>query len=166
MAEIRFFRDSSGRRIAYAVEGAGKALICPAWWVSHVEEDRQHPPFARFFEALAAEHTVVRYDRPGVGLSDRTPSNTDLEGEAQVLEELVAELGLDEVSLLAVSCGGPIALAYAARRRVKLRRLVPSAPTSAARTSLIERSETPWSGSCALTGGSAPARWPTSFCLE
>ena len=123
MAEIRFFRDSSGRRIAYAVEGAGKPLICPAWWVSHVEEDRQHPPFGRFFEALAAEHTVVRYDRPGVGLSDRAPSNTHLEGEAQVLEELVAELGFEEVSLLAVSCGGPIALTYAARRRVKLRRL-------------------------------------------
>lgn len=123
MAEIRFFRDSSGRRIAYAMEGAGKPLICPAWWVSHVEEDRQHPPFARFFEALAAEHTVVRYDRPGVGLSDRAPSNTDLAGEVQVLEDLIAELGFTQVSLFAASCGGPIALGYVARQRVKLRRL-------------------------------------------
>jgi pimeloyl-ACP methyl ester carboxylesterase len=122
--EIRFFRDSRGRRIAYAVEGAGPPLICPAWWVSHVEEDHQHAPFRRFFEALAAEHQVVRYDRPGVGLSDREAPNSDLAGEVLVLEELVQELGLDQVSLFALSCGGPIALAYAACSRVTLRRLV------------------------------------------
>ncbi len=49
----------------------GPAIVFPAWWISHVEKDWEHGPFQEFFGALAQHHLVVRYDRVGVGLSDR-----------------------------------------------------------------------------------------------
>jgi hypothetical protein len=46
-------------------------LVCPAWWVSHLERDWNQPAFHDFFATLEQHRTVVRYDRPGVGLSNR-----------------------------------------------------------------------------------------------
>jgi hypothetical protein len=46
---IRFIRESTGNNIAYAVHGAGPLVICPPWWISHVEKDWSHPPFRAFF---------------------------------------------------------------------------------------------------------------------
>src|SRR5258708_21388269 len=71
MQAVRFIRDTSGARIAYAVVGEGPLVLCPAWWVSHVERDWEHPGFRRFFTRLAYGFRVVRYDRPGTGLSER-----------------------------------------------------------------------------------------------
>jgi len=42
------FEIQSGVRIAYASVGDGPLILCPAWWVSHVERDWQHPDFAAF----------------------------------------------------------------------------------------------------------------------
>jgi hypothetical protein len=68
---VRFIRDANGARVAYATVGEGPLILCPAWWVSHVERDWEHPGFRHFFTRLAEGFRVVRYDRPGSGLSDR-----------------------------------------------------------------------------------------------
>ena len=66
---ILFCGPPGGPRIAYAVSGEGPALVCAAWWVSHLEHDWRDERFRRFFAALGEGRTLVRYDRPGVGLS-------------------------------------------------------------------------------------------------
>src|SRR5438105_10189361 len=63
MQAVRFIRDTDGARIAYAVVGEGPLVLCPAWWVSHVERDWEHPGFRSFFTRLADGFRVVRYDR-------------------------------------------------------------------------------------------------------
>ncbi len=104
---IRFFRDTSGARIAYATVGEGPLILCPAWWVSHVERDWQHAGFRRFFTRLAEGFRVVRYDRPGTGLSDRdVPPRTQAD-EVQLLATLADALGDTKFSIFAVSCAGP-----------------------------------------------------------
>ena len=65
------FATVRGRRVAYAKVGAGPLLVLPAMWISHLEEEWTFPELRAFIEALGAEHTVVRYDRLGTGLSDR-----------------------------------------------------------------------------------------------
>jgi hypothetical protein len=45
--------------------------VLPAFWISHVGEDWGYPSFRHFVESLAQGRSVVRYDRPGTGLSDR-----------------------------------------------------------------------------------------------
>ncbi len=115
---------SEGQRLAYATHGAGPALVCPAWWVSHLEEDWQAPSFQALFGRLAERFTVVRYDRPGAGLSDRTRDAVDLDSEVHTLSQLVDHLKLPTFSMFAVSCAGPSALAYAAKNPQRVTKMV------------------------------------------
>jgi len=120
---VRFIRDTSGARIAYAVVGEGPLVLCPAWWVSHVERDWEHPGFRRFFTRLADGFRVVRYDRPGTGLSDRDVPPRTQAAEVQLLATLADALGDSQFSIFAVSCAGPVALTYAAMHQERIRRL-------------------------------------------
>ncbi len=120
---IRFIRDASGARVAYAVVGEGPLILCPAWWVSHIERDWEHPGFRRFFTRLAVGFRVVRYDRPGTGLSDREVPPRTQTAEVSLLTRLADTLGDTQFSLFAVSCAGPVALTYAAEHQDRIRRL-------------------------------------------
>ncbi len=121
---IRFCTGFDGRRIAYAVHGSGPPLVCAPWWVSHLEADWSDPPFRAFFSALGEHSTVVRYDRPGVGLSDRDRAGFDFEQQVRDLEAVVAHAALDRLALLGISCGGPPCVRYAAAHPERVTRLV------------------------------------------
>jgi pimeloyl-ACP methyl ester carboxylesterase len=121
---IRFCVGSGDRRIAYAVDGAGPALVCAGWWVSHLEADWADPTFRAFFSSLAAQGTVVRYDRAGVGLSDRDRSAFSFEDEVADLGAVIADAGVDRPALLGISCGGPPCVRYAARHPAGVSRLL------------------------------------------
>ncbi len=124
-SEIRFLHLGA-RRLAYEVRGHGPPLIAPAWWVSHLELDWQSAGVRRFWEGVAQDRTLIRYDRFGVGMSDRTVRDTDLtlDGEVDVLRALVDELDLDRVTVIAGSSGACTAVAYAARFPERVERLV------------------------------------------
>lgn len=124
-SEIRFL-PLGARRLAYETRGDGPPLVAPAWWTSHVELDWESESFRRFWEPLAEGHTLVRYDRLGVGMSDRAVRDSDLTLEAEVatLQALVDELGHERVSLLGGSSGGCAAIAFAAAFPERVERLV------------------------------------------
>jgi pimeloyl-ACP methyl ester carboxylesterase len=120
---VRFIRDANGARVAYATVGKGPLILCPAWWVSHVERDWEHQGFRHFFTRLAEGFRVVRYDRPGSGLSDRDVPPRTQACEVQLLAALADALGDSQFSMFAVSCAGPVALTYAAAHPDRIRRL-------------------------------------------
>ena len=122
---IRFCATSAGR-IAYATAGEGPALVFPAWWVSDLESNWEDPSFRRFLLALADQHTVVRYDRVGTGLSDRRRGRgaISLEAEVDVLGELLDYVDLPRCTLFGFSSGGCISAAYAAAHPARVDRLV------------------------------------------
>ena len=120
---IHFLRDRQGHSVAYAVHGEGPLVICPVWWVSHVEKDWGHEPFRRFFERLGRGMRVVRYDRPGVGLSDRDVPSRTLADEVALLDDLARELGEPSYSLFSISCGGPITMLHAVANPEKVSRI-------------------------------------------
>jgi pimeloyl-ACP methyl ester carboxylesterase/DNA-binding CsgD family transcriptional regulator len=121
-----FARLPDGQRIAFAVVGSGPPLVLPAWWVSHVVDDWHFDPLRRFVEGLAADRTVVRYDRLGTGLSDRErpPETFTLEFEDATLCAVLDQLELARVTLMGISCGGCTAASFAARRPERVDRLV------------------------------------------
>jgi pimeloyl-ACP methyl ester carboxylesterase len=121
---VRFFKNRDGHRIAYADEGHGALLVVPAWWVSHLERDAENPDFRHFFKTLAERLRVVRYDRLGVGLSDRVARACTPAAELDDLEALVEHLGDERVSFFAFSCAGPTALAFAARHPERVAKIV------------------------------------------
>ncbi len=114
-SEIRFL-PVGDRRVAYEVRGSGPPLVAPAWWVSHLELDWQNPDFRRFWDGIADGYTLIRYDRLGVGMSDRTVADSDLtlDSEVATLRALVDELGLERFSLIGGSSGSCTAAAFAA----------------------------------------------------
>jgi pimeloyl-ACP methyl ester carboxylesterase/DNA-binding CsgD family transcriptional regulator len=123
--QIGFF-DFEERKVAYALLGHGPVIAFPAWWISHVEQEWRDPAFRAFFEALAEEHTVLRYDRIGVGLSDRRRRSSDmsLASELKLFEALLEHLGVERCSLVGTSCGGCVASAFAARHPKRVSGLV------------------------------------------
>ena len=123
-AVVRFVRDRDGHQVAYATHGHGPLLVCPAWWVSHVENDWEEPAFQAFFERLGEVTTVVRYDRPGAGLSDRAMTTRTLDDEVALLDTIVGELATPTISLLGVSCGGPPAIAWSVANPDRVDRLI------------------------------------------
>src|SRR3954447_16611996 len=122
---IRFLQFA-GRNVAYAVSGDGPPLVAPAWWVSHLELDWQDVAFRSFWESVGAGYTMVRYDRLGVGMSDRDVplGQLSLDGEVDFLGAVLDELGLDKVVLVGGSSGGCAAIAYAARFPERVSRLL------------------------------------------
>jgi pimeloyl-ACP methyl ester carboxylesterase/DNA-binding CsgD family transcriptional regulator len=126
--EIRF-TSATGPRVAWATAGTGPTLVVGGWWCSHLELDWQDPSFRSFAERLAGRFRVVRYDRPGTGLSDRdVPPPPDLDEEVAVLDAVVAAAtaGSDDRSVLlfGVSSGSCVAVRYAATHPERVRRLV------------------------------------------
>ena len=106
--------------------GEGPLLLCPAWWVSHLELDRGNQAFAQFWGAIGDGYSVVRYDRLGVGASDRELRDEDLtvDGEVEVIRALVDELGAERVGLFGGSSSGCAAIAFAARFPERVERLM------------------------------------------
>ena len=112
--QIRFLPVSGGR-VAVATVGDGPPLVLPPPWISHVELEWEFPEYRAFVTALAAEHTVIRYDRLGIGLSDAGPAGdrADIGTEAGRLAELLDGLGVGRAPLLGISWGGCVAVAFA-----------------------------------------------------
>ena len=91
--------------------------MAPAWWISHLELDWADPATRGFWEAVGEGFTLVRYDRLGVGMSDRNIAGEDLglEADVSILHALIDHLSLDQVTLVGGSSGGCAAIAFAAR---------------------------------------------------
>jgi pimeloyl-ACP methyl ester carboxylesterase/DNA-binding CsgD family transcriptional regulator len=115
MKQVTRFAATPAGRVAYSVTGSGPPLVCLLGWVSHLGVLDETPEHRRFVEALAREHTVIRYDKVGCGLSDRTRTDFTLESELVVLEALVGHLELGRFALFGSCEGGQTAAAYAVR---------------------------------------------------
>jgi pimeloyl-ACP methyl ester carboxylesterase/DNA-binding CsgD family transcriptional regulator len=119
------FAEADGRRVAWAAVGKGPPLVLGGWWMSHLELDWADRRCRDFISALARYRTVVRYDRPGTGLSDRDgPPPATLEDEVAVLAAVVGAQDAESIDLFAGSAGGPIAVRYAAEQPHRIERLV------------------------------------------
>jgi len=122
--QVRFCTAPGGGRIAYATAGAGRALLVPPAWISHLELFWQDPALRAFFAPLAGARTVVQYDRPGSGLSGPWPGPQGLDTDVDVLAAVADQLGLETFDLLGISLAAPVSVAFAARFPQRVGRLV------------------------------------------
>jgi pimeloyl-ACP methyl ester carboxylesterase/DNA-binding CsgD family transcriptional regulator len=117
-----------GTEIAYATAGQGPLLVHAPGWLTHLEASWAMPAERAFYEMLARGRTLVRYDKPGCGLSGRTTKapSLDLEVEAlgAVLESVLSTAGTGTVELFGASLGAAVAASLAARRPGTISRLV------------------------------------------
>jgi pimeloyl-ACP methyl ester carboxylesterase/DNA-binding CsgD family transcriptional regulator len=122
--KISFCKARDGARIAMARLGHGSPLVRAAHWLSHVEYDPESPVWSAWLRELSRDHTYIRYDQRGCGLSDWSPPANSFESWVNDLEAVVDAQGLERFALLGMSQGGAIAISYAARHPEKVSHLV------------------------------------------
>ena len=110
--------------------------------------------FRELWESVAEGYTLVRYDRLGVGMSDRDMRDEDLtvDGDIALLSAVLDELTLDKVSLVGGSSGGCAAIAFAAQWPERVDRLLlygayadgPSITSPAVREAIVGTVRSHW----------------------
>ena len=127
-AQIRFVEARGGQLLAVAETGSGPCLVKAATWLTQVDKDSESSPiWGHWVRALSRRYHYVRYDPRGCGLSDRDLTGqdlTDLDLWVDDLARVINAVGEPSVSLLGISQGGPVAMAYAARYPVRVSHLV------------------------------------------
>lgn len=119
---IAHLEDGAG--VAYALTGAGPPLVVVPGWLSHLELDWLLPAQRSFYEALASGRTLVRYDRPGCGLSDRYDGPRTLDLELATIRAVTDAVGVTRFDLFGWSLGAAVAARWAAERPETVERLV------------------------------------------
>ena len=122
--EIRFTTTPDGVNICYATVGQGPPLVKAPNWLTHLEYDWHSPIWRHWWEELAKDHLLVRFDQRGCGLSDWAVEDLSFAARVVDLECVVDALGLDQFALLGISMGGPTALEYTARHTERVSHLV------------------------------------------
>jgi pimeloyl-ACP methyl ester carboxylesterase/DNA-binding CsgD family transcriptional regulator len=122
--EIRFCTSTDGVKLAYAISGEGPPLVMSATWLTHLEHQWRSMAWRPWLEALSQNHTLVRYDSRGCGLSDRKIGDPSFETWVRDFECVVQSAGFDRVSVLGTCQGGPIAMEYAVRHPERVDRLI------------------------------------------
>src|SRR4051812_11210596 len=113
-----------GTVIRFATAGNGPVAIYVPGWVSHLELGWALPAERRFYEGLATGRTLVRYDRPGSGLSGATGRTDIVEVELEVLQLVAHAVKADRFDLIGASFGAPLAVKWAAQHPESVSRLV------------------------------------------
>lgn len=124
--QIHFCRAPDGVRIAYAKSGDPGAppLVKPANWLTHLEVDWNSPVWRHWLRELGRGHTLIRYDARGCGLSDHDVPELSFESWVRDMEAVVDAEDLDRFSILGISQGCAVAIAYAVRHPERVDKLV------------------------------------------
>jgi pimeloyl-ACP methyl ester carboxylesterase/DNA-binding CsgD family transcriptional regulator len=123
MPTIRYCTTPAGR-IAYSTVGAGPPLLFESGWVSHLRGQLELFSFGSFVERLAERFTVVRYDKPGCGLSDRDGIDLSFDGQVAAAMAVADAVHAERFYLFGASQGGQLAAAMAAKYPDRVEALV------------------------------------------
>jgi DNA-binding CsgD family transcriptional regulator/pimeloyl-ACP methyl ester carboxylesterase len=122
---ISYARGADGVSLAFTVTGSGPALVLVPWVpFSNFRMEWQNPLLNGVFEQMAGRLTLVHYDGRGTGHSQRDVTDLSLEAMVSDLGAVIDRAGLAEVSLLGQYNSCPHAIAYAARRPERVKRMV------------------------------------------
>jgi len=110
--------------VAYSTTGAGPPLLCDTGWITHLHSQPSLFAFGDFIERLTRHFTVIRYDKPGCGLSDRDSADLSFDGQITAALAVADAVGARRFRLFGASQGGQLAAAIAARYPERVEALV------------------------------------------
>src|SRR5262249_7152917 len=113
-----------GGRVAFWGTGAGPPLLCDSGWITDLRGQLELYSFGGFIERLAERFTVIRYDKPGCGLSDRDGTDLSFDGQVAAALAVADAVGADRFRLFGASQGGQLAAAIAGRHPERAEALV------------------------------------------
>ena len=122
--EVRFCTAPDGVQLAYSMIGQGPPLMKTGNWMTHLEFDLESPIWRPLYRELATDHTLIRYDARGNGLSDRAVDEISFDAFVRDLEAVVDAAGITRFALLGISQGCAVSIAYAVRHPERVSRLI------------------------------------------
>jgi class 3 adenylate cyclase/pimeloyl-ACP methyl ester carboxylesterase len=122
--EIKYCRTPDGVRLAYAISGSGPPLVKSANWMNHLEYDWESPVWRHVFRGLSSDHTLIRYDARGNGMSDWDVDEISLDAWVGDLETVVDAARVERFPLIGISQGCAVAVSYAVRHPERVSHLV------------------------------------------
>jgi pimeloyl-ACP methyl ester carboxylesterase len=155
---IRYAR-SGDVNIAYHVTGDGPFdLVLVPGFFSHLELDWEHPTAAHMIDRLSSFSRLIRFDKRGTGLSDRSVGLPDFEERMDDVRAVMDAAGSERAALFGYSEGGPMCVLFAATYPARTHALVlygtyakrlrsadyPWAPTWEERVAAAEELERSW----------------------
>ena len=111
---IRYCASPAGR-IAWSAMGAGPPLLFESGWVTHLTGQLELFDYRAFLARLTRQWTVIRYDKPGCGLSDRDGLDLSFDSQVAAAMAVADAAGAARFAMFGASQGGQIAAAIAAR---------------------------------------------------
>ena len=109
------YAKSGDLSIAYQVTGSGPLdLVFVPGFVSNLDTMWETPGWAHWFTRLAQFSRLIRFDKRGTGLSDRTAGIANLEDRMDDVRAVMDAVGSERAALFGVSEGGPMSLLFAA----------------------------------------------------
>jgi pimeloyl-ACP methyl ester carboxylesterase/DNA-binding CsgD family transcriptional regulator len=106
------------------VAGSGPPLLCDPGWITHLRQQLELYSFGAFVERLAERFTVIRYDKPGCGLSDREGTDLSFDGQVAAALAVADAVGAGRFRLFGASQAGQLAAAIAALHPDRVEALV------------------------------------------
>jgi pimeloyl-ACP methyl ester carboxylesterase len=106
------------------VNGDGPAVVKAPNWIGHLELDWRNPAIAPLLTSVAAKYRLVRFDQRGNGLSDWNVKEISFERFVDDLERIFDAAQVERAPIVALSQGGAIAAAFAARRPERVSAIV------------------------------------------
>ena len=109
------YAKSGDNYIAYQVMGEGPFdLVFVPGFVSHLDLQMQWPLAVNFFKQLASFCRLIRFDKRGTGLSDRTGPIPTIEERMDDVRAVMDAAGSERAALLGFSEGGSMSIVFAA----------------------------------------------------
>jgi class 3 adenylate cyclase len=119
------YAKSGDVNIAYQVTGEGPFdLVLVQGFFSHLELGWEHPASAHENERLASFARLIRFDKRGTGLSDRSVGLPDFETRMDDVRAVLDAVGSERAALFGYSEGGPMSILFAATYPERTRALV------------------------------------------
>jgi class 3 adenylate cyclase len=120
---VRYAR-SGDVDVAYHVLGDGPPdIVLVDGVITHLRVMWEEPRYRRFCERLASFARLIRFDKRGMGMSDRVRAGT-LEERMDDIRAVMDAAGSERAALIATSEGGPLSLLFAAAHPERAEALV------------------------------------------
>ena len=109
------YAKSGNTYIAYQVMGEGPFdLVFVPGFLTHLDMQMEQPLYASFMRRLASFCRLIRYDKRGTGLSDRSSGIPTLEERMDDVRAVMDAVGSTRAAILGMSEGGPMSIVFAA----------------------------------------------------
>ena len=122
--EIKYARAADGVRIAYATAGSGPPFVKAGNFLTHLEHELETPVWRHLMQRLAEQHTLIRYDTRGNGMSDWEVNEISLDAWVGDLATVVDAIGIKRFPLLGISQGCAVCITYAVRYPERVSHLI------------------------------------------